>query len=140
MQVKARGHQTILAHNPASRLDPIAVGVLHALDEHCTVHRQIKTVQRKQVGDPLQEFRFKRIVSLSLDWSSGHSRCEQGRIGFQVPEEGVVGEFLTSLDPEIFPSNTNITVRAAFDLNAAKCNPLGLRSATCSRYPGPCQC
>ena len=107
------------------------------------MHRQINTVQRKQVSDPLQEFRFKRIVSLSLDWSSGHSRCEQGRvkrirIGFQVPEEGVVGEFLTSLDPEIFHSSTNITVRAAFDLNAAKCNPLGLRSASCSRYPGPC--
>src|SRR5207245_10693645 len=77
MQVKARGHQTILAHNPASRLDPIAVGVLHALDEHCAVPRQINTVQRKQVSDPLQEFRFKRIVSFSLDWSRSEEHTSE---------------------------------------------------------------
>src|SRR5262245_9154128 len=127
MEIEARGDQTIVSNQFASRRDPIALGVFHVLDEHGAVHGQVNAIEGQQSFQTLEKICFQLDVGVALDGVSGDSLSEEGRlkrprIGFERGEEWIVSQSLPPTNPEIGQPAAVVSIRAAFNLDTAERN------------------
>jgi hypothetical protein len=111
--------------NLAGGFNPVAFGVVHAFNEHGSMHGEIEAVDGKGGFEKVEEFGFERLIGGVFYGATGDRsgvECRDEVVGVAVEEleRWRLAESGSTEDAEIRDAGADAAVSAAFGVDAAE--------------------